>query len=77
LALSPRLAECFEDYSEAGMVEHSVEALLAQRILGLALGYEGINDHDTLRRDSLLALLVGKTNLTGQSRVGCRIRGTH
>ena len=70
-----RLAGCFTDYRQAGMVEHPVESLLAQRIYGLALGYEDINDHDTLRRDSLLALLVGKADLTGERRRRVRDQG--
>jgi len=75
LNLFPRLAGCFTDYREAGKVEHPVGSLLAQRIYGLALGYEDINDHDRLRSDSLLALLVGKADLTGESRRRSRDRG--
>ena len=75
LELFSRLAGCFTDYRRAGMVEHPVESLLAQRIYGLALGYEDINDHDTLRSDSLLALLVGKADLTGESRRRVRDKG--
>ena len=75
LGLFSRLAGCFTDYRRAGMVEHPVESLLAQRIYGLALGYEDINDHDTLRNDSLLALLVGKADLTGESRRRVRDKG--
>ncbi len=41
-------------------VEHSLYDLVAQRIYGLALGYEDLNDHDQLRHDPLLAVLVGK-----------------
>ena len=70
-----RLAGCFTDYRHAGKVEHSVESLLAQRIYGLALGYEDINDHDVLRSDSLLALLVGKADLTGAQRRRVRDQG--
>ena len=75
LDLFSRLAGCFTDYRRAGRVEHPVQSLLAQRIYGLALGYEDINDHDTLRGDSLLALLVGKADLTGESRRRSRDRG--
>ena len=50
----------FRDYRNPNSVERSVRSLLAQRVYGLALGYEDLNDHDELRRDSLLALLVGK-----------------
>ena len=70
-----RLAGCFTDYRQAGKVEHPVESLLAQRIYALALGYEDLNDHDALRHDSLLALLVGKADLTGDARRRARDRG--
>jgi hypothetical protein len=63
-----RFAECFVDYRDPGMIEHSVVELVAQRVYALALGYEDVNDHDELRRDPLLATLVGKTDPTGQSR---------
>ena len=75
LGLLDRLAGCFTDYRHAGSTEHSVRALLAQRVYGLALGYEDLNDHDTLRRDPLLALLVGQADLTGRHRARARDRG--
>lgn len=62
LHLLPRLAACVTDYRHRGMIEHPLEALLAQRIYGLALGYEDVNDHDELRTDGLLALLVGRVD---------------
>jgi len=52
-----------------------VEALLAQRIHGLCLGYEDLNDHDTLRRDPLLALVSGKSDPSGQDRRHPRDKG--
>ena len=76
LGLLERLAGCFTDYRHAGSVEHSVRDLLAQRVYGLALGYEDLNDHEVLRRDPLLALLVGQADLTGQHRMRARDRGT-
>jgi hypothetical protein len=48
---------------------------VAQRVYGLALGYEDLNDHDALRADSVLALLAGKRDLTGASRERSRDRG--
>lgn len=42
---------------------------------GLAMGYEGLNDHHELRPDSLLAVLVGETDREGRSRVHRRNRG--
>ena len=55
-------AACFVDHRKADLIEHPVEHLLAQRVYGLALGYEDLNDHDDLRRDPLLATVVGKAD---------------
>jgi len=70
-----RFAACFTDYREAGLIEHTVRELVAQRVYGLALGYEDLNDHDELRRDPLLAVLVEKEDPTGESRARERDRG--
>ena len=75
LGLLPRLAECFRDYRNPNSVEHSVRELVSQRVYGLALGYEDLNDPDALRADSVLALLVGKRDLTGEARERARDRG--
>jgi hypothetical protein len=60
IGLIDRLAECFVDYREAGAIEHSVRTLLAQRVFGIALGYEDLNDHETLRHDPVFGVLIGK-----------------
>ena len=70
-----RLAGCFSDHREAGRVEHPVEALIGQRVYGLALGYEDLNDHDRLRDDSVLALALEREDVTGEARVRARDRG--
>jgi hypothetical protein len=70
-----RFAACFDDHRDPELVEHSVYDLLAQRIFALALGYEDLNDHDTLRHDPLLAVLVGKADPTGQNRSNPKDRG--
>lgn len=62
-------ALCFTDHRDPALIEHSVRELLAQRIYGLALGYEDLNDHDDLRADPLLAALVGKTAPLGEQRL--------
>jgi hypothetical protein len=64
-----QFAECFKDHRNADLIEHTVLELVAQRVYGLALGYEDLNDHDTLRHDPLLATLAGKEDPTGQNRV--------
>ena len=53
------LAECFRDHRDARLIEHTVEELLGQRIYGLCLGYEDLNDHDQLRTDPMLAAAAG------------------
>ncbi|MBZ5534608.1 MAG: IS1380 family transposase [Acidobacteriia bacterium] len=70
-----RFARCFRDYREEERVEHTVQDLVGQRVYALALGYEDLNDHEELRRDPLLAVLVEKGDPTGESRVRERDRG--
>ena len=61
-------ARCFEDHRNAALIEHTVEELCGQRIIGQALGCEDLNDHDLLRADPLLAVACGKEDPTGQYR---------
>ena len=70
-----RLAGCFVDYRDPDQIEHTVESLIKQRVMGLALGYEDLNDHDTLRHDPLLALLSDKQDLSGKTRKRDRDKG--
>ena len=60
-----RLSECLLTTRHPARIEHSVESLVKQRVLGIALGYEDLNDHDELCRDSVLALLSGCSDMTG------------
>src|SRR5512135_209712 len=59
-AIIRQFAACFTDHRDPDLVEHTVEELVAQRVFGLALGYEDLNDHEELRNDPLLAVLVEK-----------------
>lgn len=63
-----RFSECFVDYRDKDSTEHSVRELVSQRIYGIALGYEDLNDHDTLRLDPLLAVISGKEDPLGLNR---------
>jgi len=60
LNLLPRLAQCFLDGRQQERVEHSVEEMVSQRVYGLALGYEDVNDHEQLRSDPLFGVLAGR-----------------
>lgn len=63
IRLLPRVAACFRDGRAAQRIEHELSEMLAQRIYGLALGYEDLNDHEELRHDPLLGVLAGKREL--------------
>jgi hypothetical protein len=59
-----QFAKCFRDYRSPLLVQHSLRSLIGQRVMGLALGYEDLNDHDHLRHDPLIATLVEKADPT-------------
>jgi hypothetical protein len=63
LNLLPRLAECFLDGRNQARIDHSILEMLSQRIYGLALGYEDINDHEQLRTDPVFGILAGREEL--------------
>lgn len=75
LGVTASLAQCFNDGRAAGYVDHTVQQLLAQRIYGLVLGYEDLNDHEWLRLDPLLATACDKRDPTGQDRFNPAHRG--
>lgn len=75
LGLTRHLAACFSDSRNPGYVDHSLEELLTQRISGLALGYEDINDHERLRLDRLLAVSCDKLDPLGEDRLHPEHRG--
>jgi len=60
IKMMDRFAGCFHDERRQDLVEHKVVTLVGQRVFGIALGYEDLNDHDELRHDPLMAVLAGK-----------------
>lgn len=70
-----QFAACFTDHRDPELIEHTVDELIAQRVYGLCLSYEDLNDHDALRHDPLLAVMVGKVDPTGEHRVRRRDQG--
>jgi len=70
-----QFAQCFTDLRNPKQIEHTIKELVSQRVYGLALGYEDLNDHDELRRDPLLAVLVGKEDPEGETRIRKQDRG--
>ena len=61
LGLTRALAEVVPDPRKPLLVVHEQRTMIAQRVLGIALGYEDLNDHQTLRNDPLLQTLTEKT----------------
>jgi len=79
--LLTRFAECFSDRRSPLLIEHTMEQMLRQRVYGLALGYEDLNDHELLRLDPLLAAMAGKAEpgtdlLAGKSTLNRMELGT-
>lgn len=70
-----RLAGCFRDYRNEDRIEHPVGSLIRQRVYGIALGYEDLNDHDSLRHDVMMGLLSEKHDPSGRDRVRERDQG--
>lgn len=68
LGLCDKLARCFSDNRNQHFVEHSLPVMIRQRVLGLALGYEDLNDHEQLRTDPLLAVACENPDLLGETR---------
>jgi hypothetical protein len=60
IRLTERFAACFTDARTPELIEHAVDTMVLQRVVGIALGYEDLNDHDELRHDPVLAVLAGK-----------------
>jgi len=60
IGMMDRFGACFHDERRQDLIEHEVKTLVGQRVFGIALGYEDLNDHDELRHDPMMAVLAGK-----------------
>lgn len=74
-AVIEQFIDCFTDHRSPVLIEHDLEHLIAQRVMGLALGYEDLNDHDRLRHDPLLAVAIGHRDPLGGQRRDAEDRG--
>ena len=61
-------AECFTDHRHSSYCDHGVRQMFAQRVYGICLGYEDLNDHEQLRYDPLFAALCGEEDVSGSRR---------
>ena len=73
LNLLSRASACLKDPRDPNKIQHTQEQLLKQRVMGIAQGYEDLNDHDSLRHDTLLQLAAGKTSALGSAPTLCRM----
>ena len=71
IGMMDRFASCFHDVRCPEFIEHEVVTLVGQRVFGIALGYEDLNDHDELRHDPLMAVLAGKLEARRQDCAPC------
>jgi Transposase DDE domain group 1 len=60
LQITSQFAQCFQDYRKPNRIDHSIENLIKQRIYGLVMGYEDLNDHEELRHDPMFAQRLGR-----------------
>ena len=70
-----RFAGCFRDYRDRQRTEHSLQTLISQRVYGIALRYEDLNDHDSLRHDVMMGVLCEKSDPSGMERARKRDQG--
>jgi hypothetical protein len=68
IGLIDRFARCFKDARDPDLIEHTVRTLVSQRVIGICLGYEDLNDHDELRHDPVMAVLAGKLQPVRQKK---------
>ena len=64
-----RFSQAFTDYRNPELIEHSLKELLRQRVYGVALGYEDLNDHEALKDDPVFSTMCGKNDPTGKGRL--------
>ncbi len=76
LKITVRFAQCFRDYRDSSYVDYSVHQLLAQRVYGISLGYEDVNDHDKLRYDPALAIALEKLDFINSKKTGLAGKST-
>lgn len=71
--LTAELEKIIPDFREPTKIIHSLLSMLRQRIYGIALGYEDLNDHTTLRNDPALQTAVDRINPLASSPTLCRM----
>ena len=76
LKITKKFAKCFRDYRDSSYTDYSVHQLLAQRVYGIGLGYEDVNDHDKLRYDPALAIALGKLDFINSKKTGLAGKST-
>ena len=76
LRITAKFAKCFQDYRDSSYTDYSVHKLLAQRVYGIVLGYEDVNDHDKLRYDPALTIALEKLDFINSKKTGLAGKST-
>lgn len=76
LKITKKFAKCFRDHRDSSYVDYLVHQLLAQRVYGISLGYEDVNDHDKLRYDPALAIALEKLDFINSKKTGLAGKST-
>jgi hypothetical protein len=63
-----RFAGCFHDERRQDLIEHKVVTVVGQRVFGIALGYEDLNDHDELRHAQVTRAARRATGACGRKK---------
>ncbi|EKD73098.1 MAG: hypothetical protein ACD_45C00462G0001, partial [uncultured bacterium] len=71
--LTSALKQIIPDPRNQNMITHSLVSMLQQRIYGIALGYEDLNDHTTLRNDPAIQTAVDRIETLASSPTLCRM----
>ena len=73
LGLLDAAARCIADPRSPLLIKHAVRDMLRQRVYGLALGWEDLNDHGTLRQDVALQTAIGVEREAASAPTLCRL----
>ncbi len=68
-----RISSCIPEYRDPNRVIHSIDTMVKQRIYGLALGYEDVNDQDKLRKDKAMIIATDQSHELASSPTICRL----
>lgn len=76
IKLLEKAARIIPDIRDKGKITHSIQNMLKQRVFGIALGYEDLNDHSTLRDDIAFQVGINTIDTLASSPTLCRFENS-